>query len=189
MQSGQGPVSSLNCPAVLILQFWSIGNESSITLPCRGPLYFLPRVQQEPPTLDVSSQYFSVHWPLLLLLGQKSPLYLLAMEWSPISLPPPLSLIAVLNKVFLTALTSIRIDFPLSLLQSTTPSARAWYSWLVGLVAVLLSWYPGLEENGAIAFDHQSPLHPLLIVPAPLLGTGFRLGPFLGHKRVHVCWS
>ena len=46
-----------------------------------------------------------------------------------------------------------------------------------------------MEENGAIAFDHQSPLHPLLIVPAPLLGTGFRHGPFLGHKLVHVCWS
>ena len=98
------------------------------------------------------------------------------MEWSPISLPPPLSLIAVLDKVFLTALTSIRIDFPLSLLQSTTPSARAWYSWLVGLVAVLPSWYPGLEENGAIASDHQSPLHPLLIVPAPLLGKDSGLG-------------
>ena len=29
----QGPVSSLNCPAILILEFQSMGNESSIALP------------------------------------------------------------------------------------------------------------------------------------------------------------
>ena len=32
----QGPVSSLNCPAILILEFQSMGNESSIALPSWG---------------------------------------------------------------------------------------------------------------------------------------------------------
>ena len=35
--SGQGPVSSLIRPAVLILEFWSLGNESPITLPWGYP--------------------------------------------------------------------------------------------------------------------------------------------------------
>ena len=33
MRSGQDSASSLNCPASLILEFQSIGNESPITLP------------------------------------------------------------------------------------------------------------------------------------------------------------
>ena len=33
MWSGQGPPSSLNCPAILILEFRSTGNESRIVLP------------------------------------------------------------------------------------------------------------------------------------------------------------
>ena len=43
MWPGQGPASSLNCLAILILKFWSLGNKSSITLPWRGPIYFLPQ--------------------------------------------------------------------------------------------------------------------------------------------------
>ena len=34
--SGQGPASSLNCSAGLILEFQSTGNESLVTLPCGG---------------------------------------------------------------------------------------------------------------------------------------------------------
>ena len=30
--SGQGPASSLNCPAILFLEFWSLGNEFPIAL-------------------------------------------------------------------------------------------------------------------------------------------------------------
>ena len=37
MWSGQGPVSSLNCSAILVLEFQSTGNESLITLPWGGP--------------------------------------------------------------------------------------------------------------------------------------------------------
>ena len=36
MWSGQGPASSLNCSASLILQSQSTGNESLVTLPCGG---------------------------------------------------------------------------------------------------------------------------------------------------------
>ena len=36
MWSGQGPASCLNCPANLILEFQSVGNESPIALPCQG---------------------------------------------------------------------------------------------------------------------------------------------------------
>ena len=36
MWSGQGPVSSLNCPAVHLLELWSKGNESPIALPWEG---------------------------------------------------------------------------------------------------------------------------------------------------------
>ena len=35
MWPGQGPASCLNCPAVLILEFQSSGDDSPITLPCR----------------------------------------------------------------------------------------------------------------------------------------------------------
>lgn len=34
MWSGLGPAFSLNCPAVLVLEFWAIGNESPIALSC-----------------------------------------------------------------------------------------------------------------------------------------------------------
>ena len=40
MWSGQGPASSLNCPAVVILDFWSIENESPTTLAWR--VIYLP---------------------------------------------------------------------------------------------------------------------------------------------------
>lgn len=36
MQSGQGPAFFFNCPAVLLLEFWSTRNESSIALPWQG---------------------------------------------------------------------------------------------------------------------------------------------------------
>ena len=36
MWSGQGPVSSLNCSAILVLEFQSTGNESPIALPWAG---------------------------------------------------------------------------------------------------------------------------------------------------------
>ena len=44
MWSGQGPASSLNCPAILTLEFWSTGNESPIAL-CWvwGNIYLLPQ--------------------------------------------------------------------------------------------------------------------------------------------------
>ena len=42
MWSGQGPTSSLNCPAVL-LEFQSIGNESPITLPQDKVFFLLPQ--------------------------------------------------------------------------------------------------------------------------------------------------
>lgn len=34
MWSGQSPLFSLSCPAILVLEFWSIQNESPIALPC-----------------------------------------------------------------------------------------------------------------------------------------------------------
>ena len=43
MWSGQGLASSLKCPAILILEFQSIENESPITLPRDGPIYLLPQ--------------------------------------------------------------------------------------------------------------------------------------------------
>ena len=44
MWSGQGLASSLNRPAIDILEFWSAGNESPVTLPCRvGSVYLLPQ--------------------------------------------------------------------------------------------------------------------------------------------------
>ena len=39
--SGQGPASSLNCPASLLLEFQSIGNKSPVALPSGGPFYLL----------------------------------------------------------------------------------------------------------------------------------------------------
>ena len=36
MWSGQGPVSSLNCSAILVLEFLSTGDESPIALPWVG---------------------------------------------------------------------------------------------------------------------------------------------------------
>ena len=36
MSSGRGPVSSLICPAFLILEFQSTGNQSPVALPCVG---------------------------------------------------------------------------------------------------------------------------------------------------------
>ena len=38
----QGPASPLNCPATLILDFQSTGNESPVTLPCRELGEYLP---------------------------------------------------------------------------------------------------------------------------------------------------
>ena len=54
--SGQGPASSLDCP-VLILEYWSTGNESPIALPWRGAhlpaaavlLTIVPRLYMRPP--------------------------------------------------------------------------------------------------------------------------------------------
>ena len=44
MWSGQGLASSLSCPAIDILEFWSPGDESPVTLPCWvGSVYFLPQ--------------------------------------------------------------------------------------------------------------------------------------------------
>ena len=36
MWSGEGPAFSLKCPAILVLEFWSVLNESPIALPWRG---------------------------------------------------------------------------------------------------------------------------------------------------------
>ena len=36
MWSVQGPASSLNCPAILVLEFWSMDNESPIAFPWGG---------------------------------------------------------------------------------------------------------------------------------------------------------
>ena len=36
MWSGQGPAFSLNCSAILVLEFWCIGSESPVTLPLVG---------------------------------------------------------------------------------------------------------------------------------------------------------
>ena len=41
MCSGQGPAFSLNCPAFLVLEFQSRGEESPITLPWRGAICLL----------------------------------------------------------------------------------------------------------------------------------------------------
>ena len=41
MWSGQGPTSSVNCPASLLLEFQSIGNKSPVALPSGGPIYLL----------------------------------------------------------------------------------------------------------------------------------------------------
>ena len=44
MWSGQGLASSLDHPALDILEFWSTGNESPVTLPCGvGSVYLLPQ--------------------------------------------------------------------------------------------------------------------------------------------------
>ena len=51
MWSGQGPASSLNCPAILLLEFQSIGNESPITLPWKGGIYFPAPVSDRSPQL------------------------------------------------------------------------------------------------------------------------------------------
>ena len=37
MWSVQGPASSLNCPAILVLEFQSLENESPVALPWGGP--------------------------------------------------------------------------------------------------------------------------------------------------------
>ena len=42
MWSEQGPASSLNCPAILVLEFWSIENESPIVLPREGGKHLPP---------------------------------------------------------------------------------------------------------------------------------------------------
>ena len=44
--SGQGPASSLNCPAILILEYRSTGIESPIAYPGRG-IYLLPQIPHE----------------------------------------------------------------------------------------------------------------------------------------------
>ena len=48
MWSGKGPASSLNCPAILVLELWFIGSESPVTLSWggrewRGGIYLLPQ--------------------------------------------------------------------------------------------------------------------------------------------------
>ena len=43
--SGKGPASSLNCPAIVILDFWSIENESPTTLSW-GAIYLPPHHHQ-----------------------------------------------------------------------------------------------------------------------------------------------
>ena len=53
MWSAQGPGSSLNCPAILILEFQSIGNESPIALlwgvvPWVGQQWHLPSASRPP---------------------------------------------------------------------------------------------------------------------------------------------
>ena len=49
MWSGQGPISSLNCPAILLLEFQSIESESPIAL----PIYLLPQYSlNSPQTLN-----------------------------------------------------------------------------------------------------------------------------------------
>ena len=46
MWSGQGPASSLNCPAVLVLQFQSTGwNKSPVIYLGKGPIYLLPQIE------------------------------------------------------------------------------------------------------------------------------------------------
>ena len=40
--SGQGPASSLNCPAIVILEYWSTGNKSSIAYPGGGEGHLPP---------------------------------------------------------------------------------------------------------------------------------------------------
>ena len=46
MWSEQGPASSLNCPAILVLEFWSIGNE--LLYPGRvGSICLLPQAESE----------------------------------------------------------------------------------------------------------------------------------------------
>ena len=43
--SGQNPAFPLNCPAILVLEYWSTGNKSQITLPrVRGGICLLPPV-------------------------------------------------------------------------------------------------------------------------------------------------
>ena len=46
MWSGKGPASSLNCPAILVLELWFKGNKSPVTLPWgrggREGIYLLP---------------------------------------------------------------------------------------------------------------------------------------------------
>ena len=50
MWSGQDPASSLNCLAVLILEFLSTGNEPPVALPCRGVgcISVLPHLHYQP---------------------------------------------------------------------------------------------------------------------------------------------
>ena len=46
MWSGEGPASCLDCPALLVLEIRSTGNESTVTLPQGGPIYLPPHLHQ-----------------------------------------------------------------------------------------------------------------------------------------------
>ena len=78
---GQGLASSVNCPAIFVLEFWSIWNESPIALP-RGAIYPLSQFclgggigsDQQIRLLVVSDQINCVcSFQLVFLLGRRLP--------------------------------------------------------------------------------------------------------------------